>query len=696
MRKRIPLLVAFFMVLYIGSIISIPTYVSSTIPAQPNMTKEFSESAYLDESPYSLDGFSETLGDDVFYTPDGFYDDTPVTASQGYGDWADSIHFNDSQYWSSFDTIDEYALFRGDHSIEGFEYSIYGRALSANGNVTVYDTMIQDQYVLEEMVVGSDAWYNGTYWGTNYEPTQVYLILEAGTGGVITIDYIELRFYYLPLYDYSYATGYTNWGESFTNVSDWSIWEGNGLSTDNDAGYFEGLGDNAFDRVYTDSPTLTGSYYLEIRVKSNVTNTYTYVYGFALDGHTGTTQTIIANIPIGTTWATYKVLVNLTTIESVAIIAKHLTSDFKLEIDYLRISPADEMGWQHDGSTTEGTIGLGSTTFSVSSDNDILTVNTTSVESVPYWDTYQFLIDATSTKAEIETTYYQFLEVRWRCTALTAGLVYLDMYADDYAAYALSGYHSSPFDWVTERFNMKAFTTEIVNQDGLCIMTYSDAIGEYSVVEIDYIKAYSIANYTVTQSTVGINEYAYVAGGELHFNLDGDSDYILLNHDPAISVDSTTYNRWILDIDNVGSGTSHTDDFGIDFYVGAWLGYTYDETNSTMPTGTTTDFRIISYDAYSLQSIVFWDAHTWHVVDSETIYFDLPEWHLVELVSIIIWLEIVTWALDVFLILLGMFMVPASTLYLVKGGKDNMSMDKVFYFIVAFLFGWGLIFIGVS
>ena len=48
------------------------------------------------------------------------------------------------------------------------------------------------------------------------------------------------------------------------------------------------------------------------------------------------------------------------------------------------------------------------------------------------------------------------------------------------------------------------------------------------------------------------------------------------------------------------------------------------------------------------------------------------------------------------MILLGMFMVPASTLYLVKGGKNNMSTDKVFYFIVAFLFGWGLIFIGVS
>ena len=53
-------------------------------------------------------------------------------------------------------------------------------------------------------------------------------------------------------------------------------------------------------------------------------------------------------------------------------------------------------------------------------------------------------------------------------------------------------------------------------------------------------------------------------------------------------------------------------------------------------------------------------------------------------------------ALNWFLILLGMFMVPASTLYLVKGGKKDASMDKAFYSIVVFLIGWGLIFIGVS
>ena len=72
------------------------------------------------------------------------------------------------------------------------------------------------------------------------------------------------------------------------------------------------------------------------------------------------------------------------------------------------------------------------------------------------------------------------------------------------------------------------------------------------------------------------------------------------------------------------------------------------------------------------------------------------EWHEVGEAELVFSIPIDETALNWFLIILGMFMVPASTLYLVKGGKNNMSTDKVFYFIVAFLFGWGLIFIGVS
>ena len=53
------------------------------------------------------------------------------------------------------------------------------------------------------------------------------------------------------------------------------------------------------------------------------------------------------------------------------------------------------------------------------------------------------------------------------------------------------------------------------------------------------------------------------------------------------------------------------------------------------------------------------------------------------------------WAVNVFLIFFGLCMIPISVIYLVKGGKDDMSMDKVFYGIVVFIFGWALFLGGI-
>jgi len=43
----------------------------------------------------------------------------------------------------------------------------------------------------------------------------------------------------------------------------------------------------------------------------------------------------------------------------------------------------------------------------------------------------------------------------------------------------------------------------------------------------------------------------------------------------------------------------------------------------------------------------------------------------------------------------GLIMIPASTLYLVKGGKDEMSSDRFFYFIIVFIIGWALLLGGI-
>ena len=622
MRKRIPLLVAFFMVLYIGSLISIPTYVSSTILAQPNMTKEFSESAYLDESSYSIDGFSETLEDDVFYTPDGFYDDTPVTASQGYDDWADCLH-EDLVNWSITSASgDEYVSFYGDYAIEGFSYAIYGFSYTGEGSFYVYDTMIQDMQFLVN-ITATEGWFNGTYWGTNYEPKNVYLMGNHSTT-YMSIDYIELRFHYLPLLDYSYSGGFTNWGDSFTNVSDWNAID-DPISTDGDLGIFTTSNDLTYDRYDCNTPSgVFEGAYVEYRINPNTTHGTSgklYIYFMSADDYSGDALQIITHSGWVAGWQTNKVLITASeTIESITVYAKAALNT-QFQMDYLRISPSDEMGLQHDASTIQGLSSADGGT--IETDDDLLTLTADGDGS-----TFLIVADTTTTASAISTVYYPFFAVNINSGS---GSWTLEQY--DGSAYATLQ-SSTAISTGIKRFNMRTLDTYVA--------WWRITLTANAVLVSDWAKAHSIANFTVTQSAVGTNEYAYVTGGELHFNLDGDSDYILLTHDPTISVDSATYNRWILDIDNVGTGTSHTDDYGIDFYVGAWQGYTYDLTNSTMPTGTTTAFRIISYDAYSLQSIIFWDAHQWHTIDTVTLYFDLPEWHLVESVSIIIWLEILT------------------------------------------------------
>jgi hypothetical protein len=53
------------------------------------------------------------------------------------------------------------------------------------------------------------------------------------------------------------------------------------------------------------------------------------------------------------------------------------------------------------------------------------------------------------------------------------------------------------------------------------------------------------------------------------------------------------------------------------------------------------------------------------------------------------------WGFNTAFVILGLVMVPASGLYLVHGGKDNMSRDKLFFGLVAFFIGWAFI-IGVT
>lgn len=87
------------------------------------------------------------------------------------------------------------------------------------------------------------------------------------------------------------------------------------------------------------------------------------------------------------------------------------------------------------------------------------------------------------------------------------------------------------------------------------------------------------------------------------------------------------------------------------------------------------------------------EPEPWAFGDEETAL--PPDWVDVGTAIISFVVPLFTGSLDALLIFLGLVMIPASTLYLVKGGKDEMSSNKLFYGLIAFIMGWALFLGGI-
>jgi hypothetical protein len=59
-------------------------------------------------------------------------------------------------------------------------------------------------------------------------------------------------------------------------------------------------------------------------------------------------------------------------------------------------------------------------------------------------------------------------------------------------------------------------------------------------------------------------------------------------------------------------------------------------------------------------------------------------------VYLVIYDTILMWGLDTLYVLAGLVLMPMSTMYLVKGGRKSFSAEKMFYFLVVFIFGFAL------
>ena len=85
----------------------------------------------------------------------------------------------------------------------------------------------------------------------------------------------------------------------------------------------------------------------------------------------------------------------------------------------------------------------------------------------------------------------------------------------------------------------------------------------------------------------------------------------------------------------------------------------------------------------------------WHSFTMEPIYFDMPNWHMFTMEDIAFFIEINQLNITYLLMLGGLIMIPTSTVLLVKGGRSDMSRDKLFLFFLMFLFGWALFLGGI-
>jgi len=141
-----------------------------------------------------------------------------------------------------------------------------------------------------------------------------------------------------------------------------------------------------------------------------------------------------------------------------------------------------------------------------------------------------------------------------------------------------------------------------------------------------------------------------------------------------------------------------------DLYRGAvwhWHNFTVYNSDLLSKTDHVVMFKLNATDTSSLATVncnyfeITWCIPEWNFVNNATLNFEMPDWNTVGIAIIIFTTGLYLPVINGFFIFLGLIMIPASSLYLVRGGKSEMSTTKLFYVLVVFFIGWALLIGGI-
>ncbi|MFW9965493.1 MAG: BNR-4 repeat-containing protein, partial [Candidatus Sifarchaeia archaeon] len=379
------------------------------------------------------------------------------------------------------------------------------------------------------------------------------------------------------LYPDSDTTG-LGFSESFTGVSDWTS-TGNTPTTNGDVCTTTVPGDSSYDYLTSNSAHLSpGYYYVELRYRANVAGTsYFRLNGYEQDNAEGSSTLIMDATYPSTSWRTFRagffVSHNIESI-SISCIATSTTTNF--QFDYLRISK--ETGWQHDGSTAFGITASGG--GSVSTDGDYVLLTSDSDGSV-----FDFPVDPTSTAAVMSAITYPFLSIKFHP-------------GDANDIYTLQSFDGSGYATLVNYKNAVDGHYFVRDVD-TTIASIRLIVKSLQTIRIDFLKLYSIANFSITYFGGHPDAYLYVDSDGSLVSSEDFVNWIELNYELPISINTEQY-QWA-QIEQ--SNFSH---FNLDvaYYVASWSLWN-EELLYKLPTGTMSGFKIRLSNAGKINSIKF-------------------------------------------------------------------------------------------